>query len=44
MTNFAWQLKLILGFGLMALLALSISLWLNTPDLFVYFNQAFCAH
>lgn len=29
---------------LLGLLILSLSLWLNTPDLFNYFNQAFCAH
>ena len=44
MTNFAWQLKVLVGLSLVALLALSLGLWLNTPDLFVYFNQAFCAH
>ena len=44
MTEYSWQLKLSLGVMVMLLLVLSISLWLKTPDLFEYFNQAFCAH
>lgn len=27
-----------------ALMLLAIFLWIKTPDLFLYFNQAFCAH
>lgn len=37
-------LKLGLWTGLMICVALSAMLWLNTPDLFEYFNMAFCAH
>lgn len=29
---------------LLGLLIIALSLWINTPDLFLYFNQAFCAH
>ena len=44
MTNsFVW-LKWGIGISIVALFGLAISLWLNTPDLFEYFNQAFCAH
>ena len=44
MTESPWQLKLGLSVIVMLLLVLSISLWLKTPYLFEYFNQAFCAH
>lgn len=44
MTEISWPLKWALGCMLVLLLLLSVSLWLNTPDLFEYFNQAFCAH
>ncbi|WP_286206920.1 hypothetical protein [Acinetobacter sp. B51(2017)] len=44
MTNFAWQVKFGIGLIVLLLLAVSLGLWLNTPDLFVYFNLAFCAH
>lgn len=44
MTEYSWQLKLFLSLILLLLLALSIGLWMQTPQLFEYFNQAFCAH
>ncbi len=44
MTNLTWQFKSLLATGVIALLALSLVLWQRTPDLFLYFNQAFCAH
>ncbi|WP_298144804.1 hypothetical protein [uncultured Acinetobacter sp.] len=44
MTELSWSFKLVFGLMLLLLLALSIALWLNTPNLFEYFNQAFCAH
>lgn len=40
----ALLLKTIMSFFIVALLVLSIILWKQTPDLFEYFNQAFCAH
>ncbi|WP_257222214.1 MULTISPECIES: hypothetical protein [unclassified Acinetobacter] len=44
MTNaFSW-LKLSITLGLIFLFTLSAVLWLNTPELFEYFNMAFCAH
>lgn len=44
MTKHAILHKVIFVFVLLGLLILALSLWLNTPDLFNYFNQAFCAH
>lgn len=44
MTNSFLWLKCGIGISIFALFSLAISLWLNTPDLFEYFNQAFCAH
>lgn len=44
MTHNALLLKTIMTFFIAALLVLSIVLWKQTPDLFEYFNQAFCAH
>ncbi|ENU43275.1 hypothetical protein F985_01988 [Acinetobacter seifertii] len=44
MTHNALLLKTIMTFFIVALLVLSIILWKQTPDLFEYFNQAFCAH
>lgn len=44
MTSLTWQFKLMMSISILSLLTLSLGLWLNTPDLFVYFNQAFCAH
>jgi len=44
MMHNALLLKTIMTFILVTLLVLSIILWQQTPDLFEYFNQAFCAH
>lgn len=44
MTHNALLLKTIMAFIIVAFLVLSIILWKQTPDLFEYFNQAFCAH
>jgi hypothetical protein len=44
MTHNALLLKTIMTFLIVALLVLSIVLWKQTPDLFEYFNQAFCPH
>lgn len=40
----ALKSKIILICSLGGLLFLALYLWLTTPDLFIYFNQAFCAH
>ncbi len=39
----AW-LKISIWIGIIVLLGLSILLWMRTPELFEYFNMAFCAH
>ncbi|ENV03425.1 hypothetical protein F968_01079 [Acinetobacter sp. NIPH 817] len=44
MMHNALLLKTIMTFILITLLVLSIILWKQTPDLFEYFNQAFCPH
>lgn len=44
MTHNALLLKTIMSFFIAALLVISIILWKQAPDLFEYFNQAFCAH
>lgn len=44
MTNRFNLLNISIFIGVILLLSLSITLWMNTPDLFAYFNQAFCAH
>lgn len=44
MTDSGFLLKLIIGMSLILLLALALLLWSQTPYLFEYFNQAFCAH
>ena len=42
-STFSW-FKAALWIGLISIFGLAIALWLNTPDLFEYFNMAFCAH
>ncbi len=37
-------LKITLWMGLIFIFVIAIILWINTPDLFEYFNMAFCAH
>ncbi|KHN67137.1 hypothetical protein AV645_08940 [Acinetobacter calcoaceticus] len=44
MTHNALLLKTIMIALISSFLVLSIILWKQTPDLFEYFNQAFCAH
>ncbi|MFV5506975.1 hypothetical protein [Acinetobacter sp. 197] len=44
MTDSLLKLKISITLVLLLLLALSIMLWFQTPELFEYFNQAFCAH
>lgn len=44
MINSATKFKLFLCLSIIALGTLSIALWLQTPELFDQFNQAFCAH
>jgi len=44
MTDSLLKLKLSIVVAILLLLALSIGLWLQTSELFEYFNQAFCAH
>ena len=43
LSAFPW-LKLGITLGLIILFSLSAVLWLSTPELFEYFNMAFCAH
>ncbi|MDP1370251.1 hypothetical protein Q8G42_05765 [Acinetobacter lwoffii] len=44
MTDSLLKLKLLIAVAILLLLALSIGLGFQTPQLFEYFNQAFCAH
>lgn len=44
MTDSLIKLKCLLGLVTVLFLSLAIFLWLQTPELFEYFNQAFCAH
>ncbi len=44
MTNSLLNFKVLLTLAVIALFGLSIFLWMQTPQLFEYFNQAFCAH
>ena len=44
MINSLLNFKVLLTLGITALFGLSIFLWVQTPQLFEYFNQAFCAH
>ena len=37
-------LRIVIMLSVLAAFALSIALWMQTPALFEYFNQAFCAH
>mgnify|MGYP001561832743 CR=1 FL=1 len=44
MTNtFSW-LTLSIWVTIILMFGLSVFLWFNTPELFEYFNMAFCAH
>lgn len=42
-STFSW-LKIGIYMGLIIIFSLAVLLWVNTPDLFEYFNMAFCAH
>lgn len=44
MTNIERNFKIILIGCVLCLISISILIWFQTPDLFEYFNQAFCAH
>lgn len=44
MINSLLNFKVLLALAITALFGLSIFLWMQTPQLFEYFNQAFCAH
>lgn len=44
MTDSLLWLKISIVFCIIVLFSLAIGLWLNTPELFEYFNNAFCAH
>ncbi|WP_374663740.1 hypothetical protein [Acinetobacter sp.] len=44
MTDSLLGLKLAVLCIVLAFFAVAIALWLKTPQLFEYFNQAFCAH
>lgn len=44
MTDSLFWLKTSITIGVMSLFLLAILLWLKVPELFEYFNQAFCAH
>ena len=38
------HIRLIATFFALIMMVLSIIIWAKTPDLFQYFNQAFCPH
>ncbi|MEK5755944.1 MULTISPECIES: hypothetical protein [Acinetobacter] len=44
MTDSTFLLKLSIAVAMVLLLSISLWLWSQTPELFEYFNQAFCAH
>ncbi|WP_349927008.1 hypothetical protein ABJ384_09590 [Acinetobacter sp. A1-4-2] len=44
MTDSMLGLKISIAAAIVLLLAIAILLWVKTPQLFEYFNQAFCAH
>ncbi|WP_283234608.1 hypothetical protein [Acinetobacter sp. SFB] len=44
MTDSLRSLKSLIGLAVVGLLSLAILLWFKTPQLFEYFNQAFCPH
>ncbi|ENX23308.1 hypothetical protein F892_02556 [Acinetobacter vivianii] len=44
MTNIERNFKILLIGSVLCLISFSILIWFQTPDLFEYFNQAFCAH
>ncbi len=44
MTDSLLGLKTLIALTVIGLLSLAILLWFKTPQLFEYFNQAFCPH
>jgi len=44
MTDSMLGLKILTAAAIGLLLATAILLWIKTPQLFEYFNQAFCPH
>jgi len=44
MTDSLLRLKILIAAAIGLLLAIAILLWIKTPQLFEYFNQAFCPH
>ena len=44
MTDSLRGLKILIGLAVLSLLSLAILLWFKTPQMFEYFNQAFCPH
>jgi hypothetical protein len=44
MTDSLRGLKILIGLAVVGLLSLAILLWFKTPQMFEYFNQAFCPH
>lgn len=44
MTDSMLGLKILIAAAIVLLLAIALMLWVQTPQLFEYFNQAFCAH
>lgn len=44
MTNSMSLLKILIGLCIISFFILSLLLWMKTPQLFEYFNQAFCVH
>ncbi|MDD2944699.1 MULTISPECIES: hypothetical protein [unclassified Acinetobacter] len=44
MTDSMLGLKILVTAAIGLLLGIAIMLWVKTPQLFEYFNQAFCAH
>ena len=44
MTDSMLGLKILIAAAIALLLAIAIMLWVQTPQLFEYFNQAFCEH
>ena len=38
------SLKYLVAFFVLAALVMAIYMWSKTPEIFHYFNQAFCAH
>ena len=44
MTDSLRGLKILIGLAVLGSLSLAILLWFKTPQMFEYFNQAFCPH